>query len=130
MSRLDDSDGAEPVYHYAGELDLKDLQTRTRGLVPGNHRQRAIEAYEQDLAAPEPLDTRTDKRARLFVCTNARGNPDHDLTRGTSRARKNAARILAKLQAVSPTRPSRERARPVPTGAGVPPTPPGCSNPR
>ena len=36
----------------------------------------------------------------------------------------------SKLQAVSPTRPPWERAHPVPTGAGVPPTPPGCSNPR
>jgi tetratricopeptide (TPR) repeat protein len=50
LSRFDYSDAAEPYYHRAGELDLNDLQTRAYGVVRGNHRQRAIEAYEQILA--------------------------------------------------------------------------------
>ncbi len=37
---------------------------------------------------------------------------------------------MGKLGAVSPTRPLGERPHPVPIGAGVPPTRPGCSNPR
>ena len=50
LSRLDFADAAEPYYERAGELDLNDLQTRAFGLVRGNHRQRAIQAYEQILA--------------------------------------------------------------------------------
>jgi tetratricopeptide (TPR) repeat protein len=50
LSRLDHADAAETYYKRAGELDLNDLQTRAFGLVRGNHRQRAIEAYDQILA--------------------------------------------------------------------------------
>jgi tetratricopeptide (TPR) repeat protein len=50
LSRLDYADAAEPYYRRAGPLDLGDLQIRAYGLVRGNHRQRAIEAYEQILA--------------------------------------------------------------------------------
>jgi tetratricopeptide (TPR) repeat protein len=50
LSRLDYADAAEPYYHRAGHLELSDLQTRAFGLVRGNHRQRAIEAYEEILA--------------------------------------------------------------------------------
>jgi tetratricopeptide (TPR) repeat protein len=50
LSRLDFADAAEPYYERAGELELNDLQTRAFGLVRGNHRQRAIQAYEQILA--------------------------------------------------------------------------------
>ncbi len=49
LSRLDYADSAEAYYHRAGELDLSDLQTRAYGLVRGNHRQRAIQAYEEIL---------------------------------------------------------------------------------
>jgi len=49
LSRLDFANAAEPYYQRAGELDLNDLQTRAFGLVRGNHRQRAIQAYEQIL---------------------------------------------------------------------------------
>jgi tetratricopeptide (TPR) repeat protein len=50
LSRLDYADDAEPYYHRAGRLELSDLQTRAFGLVHGNHRQRAIESYEEILA--------------------------------------------------------------------------------
>ncbi len=50
LSQLDFADAAEPYYKRAGELDLNDLQIRAFGLVRGNHRQRAIQAYEQILA--------------------------------------------------------------------------------
>jgi tetratricopeptide (TPR) repeat protein len=50
FSRLDYADAAEPYYQKAGPLDLNDLQIRAYGLVRGNHRGRAIEAYEQILA--------------------------------------------------------------------------------
>jgi len=50
LSRLDFADAAEPHYERAGELDLNDLQIRAFGLVRGNHRLRAIQAYEQILA--------------------------------------------------------------------------------
>jgi tetratricopeptide (TPR) repeat protein len=50
LSRLDYADAAEPYYQKAGGLDLNDLQVRAFGLVRGNHRQQAIEAYEQILA--------------------------------------------------------------------------------
>jgi tetratricopeptide (TPR) repeat protein len=50
LSQLDYADAAEPYYKRAGRLDLNDLQIRAFGLVRGNHRQRAIEAYEQILA--------------------------------------------------------------------------------
>jgi tetratricopeptide (TPR) repeat protein len=50
LSRLDYADAAEPYYRRAGPLELGDLQIRAYGLVRGNHRQRAIEAYEQILA--------------------------------------------------------------------------------
>jgi tetratricopeptide (TPR) repeat protein len=49
-SRLDYADAAEPYYLRAGQLDLSDLQTRAFALVRGNHRQRAIKAYEEILA--------------------------------------------------------------------------------
>jgi tetratricopeptide (TPR) repeat protein len=50
LSQLDFADAAEPYYKRAGELQLNDLQTRAFGLVRGNHRQRAVQAYEQILA--------------------------------------------------------------------------------
>jgi tetratricopeptide (TPR) repeat protein len=50
LSRLDYAADAEPYYQKAGELDLNDLQIRAFGLVRGNHRRQAIEAYEQILA--------------------------------------------------------------------------------
>ncbi|MGC8638766.1 MAG: tetratricopeptide repeat protein [Isosphaeraceae bacterium] len=50
LSRLDYADAAEPYYKRAGRLDLNDLHIRAFGLVRANHRQRAIEAYEQILA--------------------------------------------------------------------------------
>jgi tetratricopeptide (TPR) repeat protein len=50
LSRLDYADAAESYYQHAGTLDLNDLQTRAFGLVRGNHRQRAIQAYEEILA--------------------------------------------------------------------------------
>lgn len=50
LSRLDYADAAEPYYQKAGTLGLDDLQVRAFALVRGNHRQRAIEAYEQILA--------------------------------------------------------------------------------
>jgi tetratricopeptide (TPR) repeat protein len=50
LSRLDFADAAEPYYTHAGKLELNDLQTRAFGLVRGNHRQQAIQAYEQILA--------------------------------------------------------------------------------
>jgi tetratricopeptide (TPR) repeat protein len=49
-SRLDYADAAEPYYKRAGQLDLSELQTRAFALVRGNHRQRAIKAYEEILA--------------------------------------------------------------------------------
>ena len=50
LSRLDYADAAEPYYRRAGALSLDDLQIRAYGLVRGNHRQRAIQAYEAILA--------------------------------------------------------------------------------
>jgi tetratricopeptide (TPR) repeat protein len=50
LSRLDEPDAAEPYYRRAGRLDRNDLHTRAFGLVRGNQRQRAIEAYEEILA--------------------------------------------------------------------------------
>lgn len=50
LSRLDYADAAEPYYNRADDLDLNDQQIRAFGLVRGNHRQRAIQAYEQILA--------------------------------------------------------------------------------
>ena len=50
LSQLDYADAAEPYYKRAGSLDLNDLQIRAFGLVRGNHRQRAINAYEEILA--------------------------------------------------------------------------------
>jgi tetratricopeptide (TPR) repeat protein len=50
LSRLDYPDAAEPYYQRAGELALNDLQTRAFGLVRGNHRRRAIRAFEEILA--------------------------------------------------------------------------------
>jgi tetratricopeptide (TPR) repeat protein len=49
LSQLDYADAAEPYYRRAGELELNDSQTRAFGLVRGNHRRQAIEAYEQIL---------------------------------------------------------------------------------
>jgi tetratricopeptide (TPR) repeat protein len=50
FSRLDRADDAEPYYRRAGELSLDDLHVRAYGLVRGNHRLRAIRAYEEILA--------------------------------------------------------------------------------
>ncbi len=50
LSRLDFAEAAEPYYRRAGKLSLDDMQIRAFGLVRGNHRPRAIEAYEQILA--------------------------------------------------------------------------------
>ena len=50
LSRLDFPDAAESYYHRAGPLSLDDLQIRAYGLVRGNHRQQAIQAYEEILA--------------------------------------------------------------------------------
>ncbi|QEH35287.1 cellulose synthase subunit BcsC [Aquisphaera giovannonii] len=49
LSRLDFAEAAEPYYRRIGELDLEDRQTRAYGLVRGNRRADAIEAYEQIL---------------------------------------------------------------------------------
>jgi tetratricopeptide (TPR) repeat protein len=49
LSRLDYADAAEPYYKRAGRLELGDLQIRAYGLVRCNHRQRAIDAYEEIL---------------------------------------------------------------------------------
>ena len=49
-SRLDYADAAESYYHRAGPLELNDLQTCAYALVRGNHRQRAVKAYEEILA--------------------------------------------------------------------------------
>jgi tetratricopeptide (TPR) repeat protein len=50
LSRLDFPDSAESYYHRAGPRSLDDLQIRAFGLVRGNHRQQAIQAYEEILA--------------------------------------------------------------------------------
>jgi len=51
LSRLDFSDSAESYYRcVGGRLSLDDLQIRAFGLVRGNHRQQAIQAYEEILA--------------------------------------------------------------------------------
>jgi tetratricopeptide (TPR) repeat protein len=50
LSRLDFAEAAEPYFQKAGPLSLEDLQLRAFGLVRGNHRRLAIEAYEQILA--------------------------------------------------------------------------------
>ncbi len=49
LSRLDFAEAAEGYYARAGTLDLNDLQIRAYGLVRGNHRAKAIRAYEQIL---------------------------------------------------------------------------------
>jgi tetratricopeptide (TPR) repeat protein len=49
LSRLDYADAAEPYYRGAGSLALNDLQIRAFGLVRGNHRERAIQAYREIL---------------------------------------------------------------------------------
>lgn len=46
LSRLDYSDEAEPYFRRAGKLSLDDQMFRAYGLVRGNHRERAIQAYE------------------------------------------------------------------------------------
>ena len=50
LSLLDFADSAELYYRRAGPLSLDDMQIRAFGLVRGNHRQQAIEAYEEILA--------------------------------------------------------------------------------
>ena len=49
LSRLDFADSAESYYRRAGPLSLDDLQIRAFGLVRSNHRQQAIQAYEEIL---------------------------------------------------------------------------------
>ena len=50
LSRLDYADDAEPYYRRAGNLALADLHIRAYGLVRGNHRKQAIQAYHEILA--------------------------------------------------------------------------------
>jgi tetratricopeptide (TPR) repeat protein len=50
LSRLDYAEAAEPYYRRAGNLTLADLHIRAYGLVRGNHRERAIQAYHEILA--------------------------------------------------------------------------------
>jgi len=50
LSQLDFADSAESYYRRAGPLSLNDLQIRAFGLARGNHRQQAIQAYEEILA--------------------------------------------------------------------------------
>src|SRR3954468_1605627 len=58
LSRLDFPDQAEGYYRRAGELGLDDLHVRAYGLVRGNRRQQAEEAYRQILSSrPEDLLT-------------------------------------------------------------------------
>ena len=72
LSQLDYAEAAEAYYKRAGGLDLNDLQIRAFGLVRGNHRQRAIEAYEQILARwPEwEVDV---ERGRMAHTASVRG---------------------------------------------------------
>jgi tetratricopeptide (TPR) repeat protein len=49
LSRLDFAEDAEPYYRRAGSLSLGDLHQRAMGLMRGNHRERAIRAYEEIL---------------------------------------------------------------------------------
>ena len=49
LSRLDRASEAEPYYRRAGTLSLADLQIRAYGLVRGNHREQAIQAYQEIL---------------------------------------------------------------------------------
>jgi tetratricopeptide (TPR) repeat protein len=49
LSRLDFASAAEPYYQSAGTLSLGDLQIRAYGLVRGNHREQAIQAYREIL---------------------------------------------------------------------------------
>jgi len=56
LSRLDYPDQAEPYFHRVGTLSLEDLLIRAYGFVRGNHRERAIAAYEEILdRSPENL---------------------------------------------------------------------------
>lgn len=50
LSRLDFPDKAEPYYRNAGTLTLDDLHYRAYGLVRGNLREKAVEAYRGILA--------------------------------------------------------------------------------
>jgi tetratricopeptide (TPR) repeat protein len=50
LSQLDYANAAEVYYQHAGDLDISDAQTRAFGLVRGNQRKQAIEAYERILA--------------------------------------------------------------------------------
>jgi tetratricopeptide (TPR) repeat protein len=49
LSLLDFAEQAEPYYRRAGRLTLDDLQVRAYALVRGNHRERAVRAYEEIL---------------------------------------------------------------------------------
>ncbi len=49
LSSLDRSEQAEPYYNKAGALNLEDQHTRALGIVKGNLRAQAIEAYQQIL---------------------------------------------------------------------------------
>jgi tetratricopeptide (TPR) repeat protein len=50
LSRLDFAEAADPYYRLASPLSLDDLHHRAYGLVRGNHRQRAIQAYRKILS--------------------------------------------------------------------------------
>jgi tetratricopeptide (TPR) repeat protein len=50
FSQLDYAEEAEPYYSGSGALGLNDLQIRAFGLVRGNYRQWAIQAYEEILS--------------------------------------------------------------------------------
>jgi tetratricopeptide (TPR) repeat protein len=50
LSLLDYATEAEPYYRRAGAMELNDLQIRAYGLVRGNYREDAIQAYEEILA--------------------------------------------------------------------------------
>src|SRR4051794_23479791 len=84
LSRLDFPDQAEGHYRRAGELDLDDLHTRAYGLVRGNRRQQAEEAYRQILSA-RPDDPLALRRLGAELITMMRWAEALELARKLSR---------------------------------------------
>jgi len=71
LSNLDRPDQAEPYYKKAGSLGLEDQHTRALGIVKGNQRAWAIQAYRQILTR-RPQDVRALRRLAAVQISESR----------------------------------------------------------
>lgn len=71
LSSLDRPSQAEPYYKKAGSLDLEDQHTRALGIVKGNLRAQAIQAYRQILTR-WPDDVRALRRLAAVLISESR----------------------------------------------------------